>query len=103
MTSDEPSGASLVLARPRAERAQSTRPAALAHWIPGTGGCSSRRVVQRAPLTSATARLGSKVMDEDELLELEASREERAARFGDALRSVYEDLDGDVLSLDDDD
>jgi hypothetical protein len=80
--------------------------AGLAGWIPGTGAMSSRRAApvatRSAPLTSLTARLGSKGMDEDELLELEASREERAARFGDALRSVYEELDGEVLSLDDD-
>jgi hypothetical protein len=53
-------------------------------------------------LTEATRRLGSKVMDDD--LELEGSvvpREERVERFSDALRSVYDDLDGDVLSLDD--
>lgn len=53
-------------------------------------------------LTQATRRLGSKVMDDD--LELEGSvvpREERVERFSDALRSVYDDLDGDVLSLDD--
>lgn len=41
-------------------------------------------------------------MDDD--LELEGSvvpREERVERFSDALRSIYDDLDGDVLSLDD--
>lgn len=54
------------------------------------------------PLTQATRRLRSMTMDDD--LELEGSvvpREERVERFSDALRSIYDDLDGDVLSLDD--
>jgi hypothetical protein len=57
-----------------------------------------------AVLTRAAKSLGSKVMDEDELeLDLASvTREEREERFSSALRDVYDDLDGDVLSLDDD-
>ncbi len=53
----------------------------------------------RALLTSARRRLGSMLMDED--LELGLTREEQRERTSDALRAVYDDLDGDVLSLDD--
>ena len=58
-----------------------------------------------AVLTRAAKSIGSKVMDEDELeLDLASvTREEREERFSSALRDVYADLDGDVLSLDDDD
>jgi hypothetical protein len=58
-----------------------------------------------ATLTSRLECLGSKTMDEDELeLDLAAAvtREEREERFSSALRDVYDDLGGDVLSLDDD-
>lgn len=57
-----------------------------------------------AVLTRAAKSIGSKVMDEDEL-ELDVTsvtREEREERFSSALRDVYGDLDGEVLSLDDD-
>lgn len=57
-----------------------------------------------AVLTSAAKCLGSKEMDEDELeldLASAVTREEREERFSSALRDVYDDLDGDVLSLDD--
>ena len=52
-----------------------------------------------ALLTSARRRLGSKAMDED--LELGLTHEEQRERASDALRAAYDDLDGEVLSLDD--
>lgn len=52
-----------------------------------------------ALLTSARRRLGSMVMDED--LELGLTHDEHRERASDALRAAYDDLDGDVLSLDD--
>lgn len=48
-------------------------------------------------LTRGARALGSKVMD-DEDLDLEAGDPERVS---DALRAAWDDLDGDVLSLDD--
>ncbi|MCO5167157.1 MAG: hypothetical protein M9894_12465 [Planctomycetes bacterium] len=50
-----------------------------------------------ARLTPAARGVGSKVMD-DEDLDLEAGDPERVT---DALRAAWDDLDGDVLSLDD--
>lgn len=52
-----------------------------------------------ALLTSARQRLGSMGMDED--LELGLTHDERRERASDALRAAYDELDGDVLSLDD--
>jgi hypothetical protein len=59
---------------------------------------STRRLtaLAGASLTPAAAGLGSKGMDEDE------PDDERRARLDDALRSAYDDLDGEVVvSLDD--
>lgn len=56
--------------------------------------------ISGALLTPARRRLESSPMGDDDL-ELGLTHEERRERTSEALRAAYDELDGDVLSIDD--